>query len=216
MKMEIGALALTLATTTAFVAPSAFHGSQIARPQQATSATMTKMAVNDMLGADVETDGVFDPLGYGKDDASLFRRRAVELKHGRVAMLAVTGYLFAEQWHPLYDGKLSPGLKALGELPLAGWVQILAAIAVVELTVGKQDYENKAPGELGNFGQAWNPYPDNPVAFSKLQLKELKNGRLAMLAIMGEMVQEKLTGQTAIEQLTSGHLSPFGDGQGAF
>ena len=61
----------------------------------------TKMAVNDMLGADVETDGVFDPLGYGKDDASLFRRRAVELKHGRVAMLAVTGYLFAEQWHPL-------------------------------------------------------------------------------------------------------------------
>lgn len=42
-----------------------------------------------------------------------------------------------------YDGKLSPGLKALGELPLAGWVQILAAIAVVELTVGKQDYENK-------------------------------------------------------------------------
>lgn len=54
-----------------------------------------------MLGADVETDGVFDPLGFGKDDASLFRRRAVELKHGRVAMLAVTGYLFAEQWHPL-------------------------------------------------------------------------------------------------------------------
>lgn len=45
----------------------------------------------------------------------------------------------------------------------------------------------QAPGELGNFGQAWNPYPDNPVAFSKLQLKELKNGRLAMLAIMGKL-----------------------------
>eukprot|EP00904_Undaria_pinnatifida_P005896 jgi/Undpi1/2436/HiC_scaffold_13.g05817.m1 len=215
MKMEIGAMALcSLGAATAFVSPSAFTGSQIARVQR-TSAT-TKMAVNDMLGADVETDGVFDPLGYGKDDASLFRRRAVELKHGRVAMLAVTGYLFAEQWHPLYDGKLSPGLKALGELPFAAWVQILGAIAVIELTVGKQDYENKAPGEFGNFGQAWNPYPDNPVAFSKLQLKELKNGRLAMLAIMGEMVQEALTGQTAIEQLTSGHISPFGDGQGFF
>lgn len=59
------------------------------------------MAVNDMLGADVETKGVYDPLGFGKDDASLFRRRAVELKHGRVAMLAITGNLFAEQWHPL-------------------------------------------------------------------------------------------------------------------
>lgn len=32
----------------------------------------------------------------------------------------------------------------------------------------------------------------------------------------GEMVQEALTGQTAIEQLTSGHISPFGDGQGFF
>lgn len=45
----------------------------------------------------------------------------------------------------------------------------------------------QAPGELGTFGQAWNPYPDNPVAFSKLQLKELKNGRLAMLAILGKV-----------------------------
>ena len=59
---------------------------------------------------------------------------------------------FAVFLHPLpsvvrvvqrYDGKLSPGLKALGELPLAAWVQILGAIAIVELTVGKQDYENK-------------------------------------------------------------------------
>lgn len=38
---------------------------------------------------------------------------------------------------------MSPGLKALGELPLAAWVQILAVIGVIELTVGKQDYENK-------------------------------------------------------------------------
>ncbi|CAM9406506.1 unnamed protein product [Sphacelaria rigidula] len=59
------------------------------------------MAVNDMLGGDVETKGTYDPLGFGKDDASLFRRRAVELKHGRVAMLAITGNLFAEQIHPL-------------------------------------------------------------------------------------------------------------------
>lgn len=51
----------------------------------------------------------------------------------------------------------------------------------------------QAPGELGNFGQAWNPYPDNPVAFSKLQLKELKNGRLAMLAIMGKLANVYVT-----------------------
>lgn len=39
---------------------------------------------------------------------------------------------------------------------------------------------------------------------------------LSTFASAGEMVQEKLTGQTVIEQLTSGHISPFGDGQGAF
>lgn len=34
--------------------------------------------------------------------------------------------------------------------------------------------------------------------------------------VSGVMVQEKLTGQTAVEQLLSGHISPFNDGQGVF
>eukprot|EP00952_Eustigmatos_sp_NYUAD-ZCMA_P006701 28722-Eustigmatos_ZCMA.PRE.1 len=58
-------------------------------------------------------------------------------------MLGALGYLFAELHHPLYDGKVAPGLKAISELPAAAWLQIIAAIAVVELTVGKQDTENK-------------------------------------------------------------------------
>lgn len=44
----------------------------------------------------------------------------------------------------------------------------------------------------------------------------LSRACLVVVASTGEMVQEKLTGQTVIEQLTSGHISPFGDGQGAF
>lgn len=135
---------------------------------------MARMAVNEILGADVETGGVFDPLLLAKvggarmksshrlstkhtfqpvphqhpqctpqDEGQLYRYRAVELKHGRLAMLAVLGNFVAELWHPLYDGKVTPGLKALGELPTAAWLQIVAAIAVVELTIGKQDTENK-------------------------------------------------------------------------
>lgn len=37
-----------------------------------------------------------------------------------------------------------------------------------------------------------------------------------MLATAGLATQEFLTGQGPVEQLVSGHLSPFGDGQGAF
>ena len=43
-----------------------------------------------MLGADVETGGVWDPLGFASKatDAGLNNYRQVELKHGRLAMLA--------------------------------------------------------------------------------------------------------------------------------
>jgi hypothetical protein len=37
-----------------------------------------------------------------------------------------------------------------------------------------------------------------------------------MLAIAGQAYQTYLTGQGTIEQLSSGHISPFGDGQGIF
>lgn len=59
--------------------------------------TAVNMAVEDMLGADVETAGVWDPFGYVKDgEETLMRRRAVEIKHGRVSMLAVVGYVMGD------------------------------------------------------------------------------------------------------------------------
>ncbi|GAB5035504.1 light harvesting complex protein [Nannochloropsis oceanica] len=186
-----------------------------AAPKMSRTRGVARMAVNEILGADVETGGVWDPLNFSKDEGSLYRYRAVELKHGRLAMLAVLGLWFSEFYHPLYDGKISPGLKAIGELPGAAWLQILAAIAVVELTIGKQDTENKAPGDLG-FGLNFNPFKNDPEKFAELQLKELKNGRLAMLGAAGILLQEGLTGQTCFEQIAAQHLSPFGDGQGFF
>eukprot|EP00953_Heterococcus_sp_UTEX-ZZ885_P002841 2060-Heterococcus_DN1.PRE.2 len=63
------------------------------------NAKCMSMAVSDMLGADVETGGVWDPLGFSKDEASLFRRRAVELKHGRICMLATFGVLVQSFYH---------------------------------------------------------------------------------------------------------------------
>jgi len=176
-----------------------------------------RMAVNEMIGSDVETGGVFDPLGLAKDEASLYRSRLIELKHGRVAMLACLGTLVQSFYHLPDEVFSNPRpLAALSQVfnerPVAFW-QIFLTLGAIELTIGKQDTANRAPGDVG-FGAAF--IPDDADDFAALQLKELKNGRLAMMAIIGQFVQEKLTGQGPIEQLLEGHYSPFGDGQGMF
>lgn len=43
---------------------------------------------------------------------------------------------------------------------------------------------DKAPGDLGRFGDQFKP--EDPEDFEALQLKELKNGRLAMVASLGK------------------------------
>lgn len=53
-----------------------------------------------MLGADVETGGVWDPLKLSKDEGQLYRYRAVELKHGTCFVLRGSG-LGGELWSRL-------------------------------------------------------------------------------------------------------------------
>lgn len=93
--------------------------------------------------------------GFSKDEASLYRYRCVELKHGRVAMLAILGQLIQLNTHlpdavfsnPRPLGALN---QLLAERPLA-IVQIVLAIAALELTAGAQDVENNAPGQIGRY-----------------------------------------------------------------
>ena len=82
-------------------------------------------------------------------------------------------------------------------MPTAGWIQIIALIGVHELTVAKQDY-TKEPGEINTF---LGFKPDDPAVFKDKQLKELKNGRLAMIAVLGEMCAQQVSGMGTYEQL---------------
>jgi Chlorophyll A-B binding protein len=45
--------------------------------------------------------------------------------------------------------------------------------------------------------------------FAAMQLRELKNGRLAMISVAGIAAQEYVTGQGVVEQLVGGNVSPF-------
>ncbi|OLP91234.1 Light-harvesting complex I LH38 protein [Symbiodinium microadriaticum] len=168
--------------------------------------------------------------GCTKEDFD--RRRAVELKHGRLCMVATIGMVWPDIFGK-FDGYLSPsqnlkfadvpsGIAAVTKVPLEGWLQILLVAGLIETQLLKdQSFGGfgyaKYGAEPGNFGTGyWGRKIQDP-AERKLKLTtELNNGRLAMIAMSGMLIQNGLTGQSPIEQLTAGHISPFNDGQGFF
>merc|ERR1712217_107280 len=81
--------------------------------------------------------GLWDPLGFSAkaSQGKLLFYREVELKHGRVCMLAALGILVAEQFHPLFGGDIN--IPAYIGFQAAGldkfWIAIAAAIAIPEI-----------------------------------------------------------------------------------
>jgi hypothetical protein len=156
--------------------------------------------------------GFFDPLGFCANDAEnpategkIRFYREVEIKHCRVAMLAALGYPLAEVFHPLFGGNVdTPSFIAFQQTPLQTfWPAVVFLIAIPEVfsvftfqnPVGSQPWTIRTdhmPGDLG-----WDPLglkPTNPAELAEMQTKELNNGRLAMIAIAGMIVQEGVTG----------------------
>jgi hypothetical protein len=165
--------------------------------------------------------GFFDPAGFCSEDGASNEKvsegkvrfyREVELKHGRVAMLAALGFPLAEQFHPLFGGSVDvPSFSAFQQTPLQTfWPAVVFAIAIVEVysvftfqnPASRLDNGSPAqpwtirsdhePGDLG-----FDPLglkPTDPAELLAMQNKELNNGRLAMIAIAGMIVQEGVTG----------------------
>merc|ERR1719352_1608542 len=77
--------------------------------------------------------GFFDPMGFCTDcsEGKLCFYREVELKHGRVGILASLGFLVGEQFHPLFGGGIDvPSYLAFQQTPLQTfWPAVVAAIA---------------------------------------------------------------------------------------
>jgi hypothetical protein len=75
-----------------------------------------------LLAGITDPVGFFDPLAFATTDISggrLLFYREVELKHGRVAMLASLGILVGEQFHPLFGGDIDvPAYVAFQQTPL--------------------------------------------------------------------------------------------------
>jgi hypothetical protein len=147
------------------------------------------------------------PFGLGgSDKASLTNMREAELKHCRLAMLAAAGWPIAE----LFDKQLaeSAGLPTaltksgaspsilnggLDKIEIAYWVAVVSLAGIVELENMKVKEEKGKAYITGDCG--FDPiglYPKEKKGQMEMQTKELKNGRLAMMAILGFAVQEAL------------------------
>ena len=195
------AILATLVASAAAFAPA----------QQQTSSTTSLSAFEDQLGSQPPL-GFYDPLGLVADgDQEKFDRlRFVEIKHGRIAMLAFLGQITTRAGYFLpgaIDKKGTlfsdipqgwPAIEGPNAMPQGGLAQILVLIAILELSIMKDVTGGDFVGDFRNgyidFG--WDKFSED----SKLQKRgiELNNGRAAMMGILGLMVHEQLGGSLPI------------------
>merc|ERR1712217_596538 len=97
---------------------------------------MVVLKAKEMAGVTPPMD-FFDPLGFSTDisPGKLLFYREVELKHGRVGMLAALGILVGENFHPLFGGNIDvPAYIAFQQSPLQKfWYIVLLLIAIPEV-----------------------------------------------------------------------------------
>merc|ERR1712187_18951 len=182
----------------------------------------------DHLDGSIEGDFGFDPLGLGKDAQSLKWYRQAELQHARWAMLAVSGILVQSIVKPEVDF-LEAG-KVVADNSYASFGSLLVIqLLLMAWVEGRRWQDIRKPGSTsepaGNFlglegilgGKGDLGYPGgafDPAGFSRgsanqladLKLKEIKNGRLAMLAYVGFSCANVSSGKGPIEAIQF-HLS---------
>lgn len=146
----------------------------------------------------------FDPLGLGQDPDRLKWYAEAEKTNGRWAMMGVVGVLGAEllgvpvKW-------FEAGAQQY-DLPLLPQLAIL--FAVLGFLETKRYIGFKETGTSGFV----NSFPFDPVGMNSQDMatKEVKNGRLAMVAFVGFAVQALVSRTSPLEGLQK-HLSdPFG------
>jgi hypothetical protein len=158
---------------------------------------------------------IHSPFGFaGADKASLIYMREAEIKHSRLAMLAVVGWPIAELWDKTLADAVglptlltktgeSPSLLngGLGKIAPAYWVAIIALAGIVELENMKM-IESKGkdyiPGDC-NFDPL-GVFPKEAKGQKEMMTKEIKHGRLAMMAILGFAAQEALYNSPVVQE----------------
>uniref|UniRef100_A0A6C0CMX1 Uncharacterized protein n=1 Tax=viral metagenome TaxID=1070528 RepID=A0A6C0CMX1_9ZZZZ len=177
----------------------------------------------EMLDGSLAGDVGFDPLGYSSSKKTLYWMREAEVKHARLAMLAAVGWPLSELLHKniaelfQMDSILASGDRAPSIIN--GGLSSVYASGVLAMSVIIAGYlEGKAMNSGEVFWNSEKPdgYIPGSYEFDPLNLyekrgndkkametAEIKNGRLAMIAVTMYVILEAITGRPVVE------LTPF-------
>jgi hypothetical protein len=183
-------------------------------------------------------DAGFDPLGFstvpvgpwfngieGRDGqiGNLNWYREAELIHGRIAQVAVLGFISPGLFGTLpgneavgYDvfSNTNP-LEAFSQVPGEGLLQIFLFMTYLEIKrigIIREEGASYQPGDLriGQGADRWNPFglDYTPEEYEEKRLQELKHCRLAMLGIFGLWAQAQASGVGITDQLGAAFTTP--------
>ena len=168
------------------------------------------VVVKGDIGVDPGPFGMTGAVPSGKfwdEQDSLARRRAVEIKHGRISMMAFIGMMVQElgvtfPGSMTLDGSvqfsdIGTGFGAISNIPTFGLFQIVAfagfaeigAMPAAQYTGGPQNLPGGYDGSVGTIpgGYPFTTQIEDPVARTRALTCELQNGRAAMLGVFGAM-----------------------------
>jgi len=182
------------------------------------------LASPEYLNGSLPGDNGFDPLGLAEDPANLNWYVQAELANGRWAMLGVAGMLIPDL------------LTKIGILNVPAWYDAgkvdyfapASTLFVIEFilfhyvevrrwqdikypgSVSSDPFNPRLtlpPGEVGYPGGIFNPL--NFPSSEEYKEKELANGRLAMLAFLGFVIQHNITGKSPVDNLFTHLADPW-------
>ncbi|KAG8468493.1 hypothetical protein KFE25_013576 [Diacronema lutheri] len=160
------------------------------------SAAIPFVAKPKNLNGELLCDIGFDPAGFTNKASpeKIAKFREAELKHGRVCMLAVLGFVAQELIAPYQAApfnEVNP-INAIAAVPALGILQIIVLCGIIENRT--QGYAGRIPGDIGF----------DPLGLSAGGIKEdwaiaeIKHGRLAMIAFLAFQVQIKVSGESVL------------------
>ena len=191
-------------------------GSAFVASGRVNAPSVLKMSFNKEVGAQAPL-GFWDPLGLLKnaDQERFDALRKYEVKHGRVAMLAVLGHIVTSAGVRLPGdiaygvpfSSIKTGLAVLGSAPAPGLLQVFIFVGIIESGFAYKEKEIADDSVKYMKAYGWS----DATQKSKAAI-ELNNGRAAQMGIFGLMTHELINNDPYVINSILGSPVPFNAG----